>query len=620
MKKVVKITFTNIKENYILAVIVLIVGLILGWIFFHSSGEITVVSQEAELHEEHDHSAEESTTWTCSMHPQIKQDKPGQCPICGMDLIPLTSMTGSGDDVDPDEIVMSDAAMKLASIQTIVVTRGVPEKTVFLQGKVQADERNVSELTARFGGRIEKLFINYTGQNVQKGEILATIYSPDLITAQRELLEAIAFRESRPSLYSAARGKLNLWNLTDEQISSIEDKGEPLIYFDILSPLTGTVTMRHVAAGDYVKEGTVLFKVVNLTNIWVMFDAYESDLPWIKVGDKVDLTVKALPGEKFTSRVTFIDPLINGQTRVAKVRVEVPNPKMALKPEMFSTGMLESSVAKGRIEILVPKSSVLWTGKRSIVYVRVPNRTNPSFSYREVTLGPEAGTFFVIAEGLSEGEEIATNGVFKIDAAAQLSGLPSMMNPEGGMISSVHNHGGTPMSNENIKDMVEQPDESAGIITDIHPDFKIQLGELVSQYLLLKDEFVNSNEETVEITAQKTLSALNNIDMTLLNGEAHTLWMKIKNPLEDNINSIIQMNGLEMKRSHFSLVSDRLSEAISNFGVHYSETINLYLEYCPMAFDNEGAYWISNSEEIRNPYFGDAMLTCGEVIEIINIE
>jgi len=447
MKKIIKIIYKNIKENYILAVSVLIVGLLLGWIFFHSSGEIAVISQEAELHEDHDHSAEESTTWTCSMHPQIKQDKPGQCPICAMDLIPLTSMISSGDDVDPDEIVMSEAAMKLASIQTIVVTRGVPDKTVYLQGKVQADERNISELTARFGGRIEKLFINFTVQNVQKGEKLATIYSPDLVTAQRELLEAIAFRESRLSLYSAARGKLKLWDLTDEQISSIEEKGESLIYFDILSPITGTVTMRHVAIGDYVKEGTALFKVVNLTNIWVMFDAYESDLPWIKVGDKVDFTIKALPGENFTSRVTFIDPFINGQTRVAKVRVEVSNPKLTLKPEMFSSGLLESKIAESSNEILVPKSSVLWTGKRAIVYVKVPDRDNPSFLYREIILGPEAGSFFVVAEGLTEGEEIATNGVFKIDAAAQLSGLPSMMNPEGGMISSGHNHGGTPTSN-----------------------------------------------------------------------------------------------------------------------------------------------------------------------------
>lgn len=152
-----------------------------------------------------------------------------------------------------------------------------------MQGKVQADERNIAEITARFGGRIEQLFVNFTGQHVRKGEKLATIYSPELVTAQRELLEVLTFKERRPSLYKAVRNKLKLWDLTDKQISAIEEKGEPQFYFDVLSPISGTVILRHVAIGDYVKEGTALFKVVDLSKVWVMFDAYESDLPWIKL-------------------------------------------------------------------------------------------------------------------------------------------------------------------------------------------------------------------------------------------------------------------------------------------------------------------------------------------------
>ncbi|NOQ24921.1 MAG: efflux RND transporter periplasmic adaptor subunit [Bacteroidales bacterium] len=431
----------NIKENYKLVIGVLITGMFLGWIFFHSSDAAIIANQEMEGHEGHNHESAEPEVWTCSMHPQIKQDKFGLCPICAMDLIPLKSMQSEGDDVDPNEIVMTESAAKLAMIQTIVVSKGVPEKSVYLQGKVQADERNITELTARFGGRIEKLFVNFTGQNVKKGEKLATIYSPNLVTAQRELLEAISFKDSRPSLYAAAKGKLKLWDLSDKQITDIEEKGEPQIYFDVLSPTAGTVTMRHVASGDYVKEGTALFKVVDLTKVWVMFDAYESDLPWIKLGDKIDFTVQALPGKNFTAKVSFIDPFINGQTRVTKVRVEVPNTKMNLKPEMFTSGLLNSKIAESSNEILVPKSAILWTGKRAIVYVKVPNRKTPSFLYREVVLGSEAGSFYVISQGLHEGEEIAVNGVFKIDAASQLIGLPSMMNPEGGMNSTSHNHG-----------------------------------------------------------------------------------------------------------------------------------------------------------------------------------
>lgn len=606
----------NIKENYKLVIGTLIVGLFLGWIFFGSS-EAVINDKQITGHEGHNHASEDPITWTCSMHPQIKQDEPGQCPICAMDLIPLAS-TSSDDNVDANEVVMSKSAIELAAIQTIIVSKGTPHKTVYMQGKVYADERNIAKLTARFGGRIEKLFVNFTGQNVRKGEKLATIYSPDLVTAQRELLEAISFKESRPSLYKAAKGKLKLWDLTDKQISDIEEKGEPQFYFEVLSPISGTVTMRHIAVGDYVKEGTSLFKVVDLTKVWVMFDAYESDLPWIKLGDKIDFTIQAIPGKNFTAKVSYIDPFINGQTRVAKVRVEVPNSKLSLKPEMFTKGILSSKIAETGNEILIPKSAILWTGKRSVVYVKVPNRNTPSFIYREILLGPEAGNFYVIIEGLKEGEEIATNGVFKIDASAQLSGKTSMMNPAGGKVSTGHNHDGTPMSDEEMTEMEVKTTKKIDYSQETPKEFKMQMSEVVSQYLLLKDSFVKSDEQTVEAVANKTLTALNKVDMTLLTGDAHMQWMKLQKPIAENLNGIIQMKGIEMKRSHFSIVSDKLLEAIDMFGLRNDETSTLYLQFCPMAFNDEGAYWLSDKKEIRNPYFGDMMLKCGEIKRTIN--
>jgi Cu(I)/Ag(I) efflux system membrane fusion protein len=256
----------TIKDNYKWAIIILFAGIFLGWLFFHSSGENqNSISKEQTGHEGHDHAQESTTLWTCSMHPQIKQDKPGKCPICAMDLVPLSDLSSNQEDVDPDEIQMTESAAKLADIQTINVNKGIPEKELFLQGKVQTDERRISELTARFGGRIEKLFVSFTGENVKKGDKLATIYSPDLVTAQRELLESSLSKETRPALYKAARGKLRLWDLTDEQIDNIEESGEPQLYFDILSPMSGTVSKRHVALGDYVKEGSALFQVIDLT-------------------------------------------------------------------------------------------------------------------------------------------------------------------------------------------------------------------------------------------------------------------------------------------------------------------------------------------------------------------
>lgn len=440
------------RKNLIIAGITLVAGLILGWIIFGGSAKDTTRQLNLTAHDHQETlSADEAGIWTCSMHPQIRMDKPGQCPICGMDLIPLEDEQGD-DYASPDEIQMSEGAMKLADIQTVRVHKGQPEKTVYLLGVVKPDERNIKELTARFGGRIEKLNINFTGQHVNQGEKLATIYSPDLVSAQRELMEAARFKESNPGFYKATRAKLSLWDLTEEQINNLENNGEIQHYFPLLSPISGTVTKRDVSIGDYVKTGTPMFEVVNLKKIWVMFEAYESDLQWINNGDKIDFTIQSLPGRRFSGKVKYIDPFIDKKTRVAKVRVELNNPNLELKPEMFANGVLHSDFQNSD-ELLIPKSSVLWTGKRAVVYVKVPDRKNLSFVYREIELGPEAGNFYVVSSGLMEGEEIAMNGVFKIDAAAQLAGKPSMMNPEGGKVSTGHDHGGTPMSDEEMENM-----------------------------------------------------------------------------------------------------------------------------------------------------------------------
>ncbi|MGZ2369483.1 efflux RND transporter periplasmic adaptor subunit [Ancylomarina sp. YFZ004] len=594
----------NIKDNYKLVLGVLVLGLFLGWLISGNSDDVNTSEQGIENHEGHNHESADPQTWTCSMHPQIKQDKPGQCPICAMDLIPLKSMQSGGDDVDPNEIVMSESAAKLAEIQTLIVKRGKPVKTINLQGKVQVDERNISELTARFGGRIEKLFVNFTGQNVRKGEKLASIYSPSLLSAQRELLEAISFKESRPGLYIAAKGKLKLWDLTDEQITAIELKGEPQVYFDILSPITGTVSMRHVAIGDYIKEGKPLFKVVDLSKVWVMFDAYESDLPWIKLGDQVNFSLQANPSKNYSAKVTYIDPFINGKTRVAKVRIEVSNKDQVLKPEMFAQAVLESDIAENSSEILVPKSAVLWTGKRSVVYVKVQDRESPSFLYRKVVLGPEAGSFYVISEGLEEGEEIVMNGVFKIDAAAQLIGLQSMMNPDGGAAPAGHNHGD--MATDQSKNKMES--------FDVDKKFKKQLTAFYKAYLPLTEAFVKSDSKQVKSVSENVLKELGTIDMGLLKGEAHMGWMKDLKMLESDLKTMIKLTDIQKQRAAFASFNLVLYKSIKSFGL---DKVTTYYQFCPMANGDKGAYWFSNSKDIQNPYFGEAMLGCGEVKETI---
>jgi len=402
-------------------------GLFIGWLFFHTSRKVE---------EKHEQTVQESKTtiWTCAMHPQIRRDAPGKCPICGMDLIPLNQNV---KEVDPNAIQLTKEAAQLANVLTSVVSRQKSVKEVRLYGKIQADERLLQSQVAQYPGRIDKLMVNFTGETVKKGQTLALIYSPELVTAQQELLEAAKTKAIQPEIYDAAKEKLQLWKLSDSQISGIENSGKVQTKFEVVSGISGIVTSRRVNNGDYVSQGTVLYDLVDLSTLWVMFDAYESDLPVLKPGDKLDFTVQAIPGETFSGKIIFIDPVVDPVTRVSKVRVEINNRTGKLKPEMFASGIVQANMSEFRDKMVVPRSAVLWTGKRSLVYVKIPNEKEPAFRMREVTLGPVLGNSYVIIDGLTEGEEIVTQGTFSVDAAAQLEGKPSMMNPSGGTVSSM---------------------------------------------------------------------------------------------------------------------------------------------------------------------------------------
>lgn len=432
MKKI-KEWFKTQQVQYILFAMA---GLFLGWLFFSPSSTTPQVNDEHHSHDSiaehphgHDLQQDENGVWTCSMHPQIKQDKPGKCPICGMDLIPLRKSGNDHENVDPSAIQLSEEAIALANVQTSRVSKENPVKEVRLYGKIAPDERSLQSQTAHVGGRIESLAVDFTGETVRTGQTLATLYSPDLFTAQQELLEAIKMQQ--PALIKAAREKLQLWKMTDAQITAIQQSGTTSPTVEIKSNTSGIVMSKRVSQGDYVSQGAVLFDVANLSKVWAMFDAYETDLPFLSKGDPVSFTMQAFPGKVFKGRIAFIDPIVNPTSRTSRVRVEVANPGMELKPEMYATAIVDAPLKGYKDQIIVPQTAVLWTGKRSIVYVKQPDMSTPTFQMREVELGPSLGNAYVILKGLSNGEEIVTNGVFSIDASAQLEGKTSMMNNDG---------------------------------------------------------------------------------------------------------------------------------------------------------------------------------------------
>ena len=536
----------------------------------------------------------QSPTYTCSMHPQIRQNEPGDCPICGMDLILLEENTSN----DPLVLEMTNESVKLANIQTTIIgeEEGQSAKTIRLSGKVQTDERLASSQVAHVPGRIEKLFVSFTGEQVNKGQKIASLYSPELITAQRELLEALKLQKINPKLVDAARNKLRFWKIGNATIEAIEQKGTIQENFTLYADESGIITNRRVAVGDHLKQGEPLFDLMNLSKVWVLFDAYEKDLAAISVGNKIEFTTPSISNKIFKTRITFIDPIINPNTRVTSIRTEVNNPYGHLKPEMFVNGILKNnSSKKSKSQLTVPKSAVLWTGTRSVVYVKVPDRTIPSFQFREIEIGEAMGSSYQVLNGLESGEEVVTYGSFTIDAAAQLNNQASMMN-------------------KNVQLKEESPTRLPDYTESSPMEFKQQLAKVSDAYLLLKDAFVLADMEQASTRANQILEALTAIDMGLLKDDAHIYWMEQLNNMQAHGKKITELKDIEAQRKQFDFFSQALIKSIKVYGVADEM---LYVEHCPMAFDNKGADWLSREKEIRNPYFGDKMLTCGIVKDTI---
>ena len=583
-----------LKNKYVLVIVVLLVGVLIGWLIKPAS--------ESSSNKEGANAEKKEQIWTCSMHPQIKRNEPGDCPICGMDLIPLES--AKNDILDPDAIQMSPTAMKIANVQTQVVGDNLSDKSIRLNGKIQVDERLRNTQPSHIPGRIEKLLVNFTGEYVKKGQILAYVYSPELVSTQEELLEAQKVKESQPQLFESAKNKLRNWKISENQIDKVLDQKKPVESFPIRADFSGYVTKLLSAQGDYIKQGQSIYEIADLSNVWVMFDVYESDLQWVNEGDFVEYTVASIPGKTYSGKISYLDPVINQKTRVAKARLEAVNKDLKLKPEMFVSGTIKSKIENKENQLIIPKSAIMWTGKRSVVYVKNETENMVSFKMREIELGLGLGDSYVVESGLSPGEEIAVHGTFSIDAAAQLAGKPSMMNPEGGVVNTGHNHGGS----SGKKPSINHNSHTAKI--EVSTTVKRELKPLLSNYLDLKDALTQDNLETAHSAIKKMSSTLSKINMGLFKGEAHNVWMQHSSQLEKELSRAVESQNLESLRNVFKSVSEQIIMIFKTFG---SPKDTLFVEFCPMVDGNRGANWLSKSKEIKNPYFGSSMLKCGEV-------
>ncbi|MCE5277839.1 MAG: efflux RND transporter periplasmic adaptor subunit [Planctomycetaceae bacterium] len=381
--------------------------------------------------------------WSCSMHPQIKAPQSGKCPICFMDLIPVYETSPDGGDGGAARLTLSQTARELAEIETAPVELRVPAATVNLSGKIELDETRLAQVAAWVGGRVDKIFVDYVGRTVAKGDPLILIYSPELRAAQEEFLisrrqldaaksggdaEAAA---SASALEAASRRKLELWGILPSQVDELIKSGRASDQVTIYAPAGGTVIERDAYSGKYVEAGERLLGIADLSTVWAVLDAYELDIALLRSGQEARFQTDAMPGKTFTGRVVFIQPTLDEATRTIKVRLVVPNPDQQLKPGMYVRAAIAAAPAAGGQKVLmIPATAPLLTGTRAVVYVE--ERTNEQVSYvgHEVELGGRAGDYYIVRSGLSEGQRVVTRGNFKIDAALQIQAKPSMMKPK----------------------------------------------------------------------------------------------------------------------------------------------------------------------------------------------
>ena len=742
---------------------------------------------EAPAEHEHDGTAVKTGTgsqwWTCSMHPEIRLPKPGLCPKCRMKLIPLRQEAG-GEMAGMREFATSENAKALMDIETAAVERKFVTAQVRMVGKVEYDETRVQYITAWVPGRLDRLYVDYTGVPVKKGDHMVYMYSPELLGAQEELIQAAKaveniknsssdlMREVTAGTLQAASEKLRLWGLTAEQIAEIAKRGTASDHITITAPTSGIVVHKNAQEGMYVSTGTRIYTVVDLTHVWVKLDAYESDLIWLRYGQEVEFTAVSYPGQVFKGTISFIDPVLDPVTRTVKIRVDVPNEDGKLKPEMFVKAVVKARVAAGgkvmdsklagkwicpmhpsvvkdepgkcdicqmplvqteslgyvsidpdmsEKPLVIPVSAALVTGTRAIVYIEVPDRDKPTYEGREIVLGPRAGNYYIVRNGLNEGDRVVTKGNFKIDSALQIQAKPSMMTPEGGGGSGGHAGMSMPMSksksteepkntmtiisavsrqqlnkivgaSETITNAYKKQDVSAvrlgfagleksvkavdmtllqghrrmlwmemsmrlgndviegkdaktlGEAQRIIESLKTNISSLKAKFGLMnmggatahkavdpavgeqldgvfqgyfamhqalaEDGYTDAAAKVTQIN-----NALGSVDMKLLSGETHDIWMKQSGALKKILSDASKAGDIEQLRQAFALLSEQMFILARRFGPPGGAVF--YQLKCPMAFNNRGATWLQQDKEARNPYFGSAMPQCGSVIEVV---
>ncbi len=363
----------------------------------------------------------QKTQYHCPMHPNYTSDRPGDCPICGMKLVKTEEQT-SGHALPPGAVTVSPEMQQAIGLATDTVARRMMVQEIQAVGKVVYDERRIASVNTKVGGWIDKLYVDYTGKPVAKGEPLFSIYSPDLVSAQEEYLAAV---KAGGDLAESAKDRLKLWDISEQQIQEITRTGKALRALTITAPTDGFIVEKNVLAGKYVQPGEELYKIASIATVWVEASVYEYELPSVKVGQKAQVSLTYNPGEPFTGRVSYIYPYLNPETRTATVRIELANPRRKLLPEMYANVLLTKDLGE---KLTVPEDAIMDTGERQMAFIAHPEG---HFEPREVKVRARSGGYYEVLSGLEEGDVVVTSANFLIDAESRMKSALSSKDHSG---------------------------------------------------------------------------------------------------------------------------------------------------------------------------------------------
>ena len=519
-----------------------------------------------------------------AMHPWIKSDKPGRCTVCGMELTPIYEGE-SGIAADGDMITLSETSIRVLNVQTTEVKTQTLTKSLTVAGTIDDDDSKHRVLSAYVGGRVEKLHVSYVGAEVKTGEPLADFYSPMLLQTERE------YRVATGELREVVASRLRQMGLSDEQIKALPEKSVTQLTSQILAPVSGTVVEKKIYAGQYVQEGERLFEIADFATMWFQFRAYEQDLPWIRAGQKVDVSTPSLPGKVVEGVVKFIDPNLDEATRSVKVRVELENPSVDGR-RLFSHRLYADGVVHLEApEVLaVPRSAIIQTGPQAVAFV---DQGGGGYARRVLKLGRRGDALVEVLAGIEAGEKAVVNGNLLIDGQAEMN--RSFASPTEMPVTTNATTTGLPALTEAQRDAVKE---------------FLTLADTVTTSLSADDlEKFNAQTSKTQDAAAKLFTALSGSEG----------WLVLAKEIEA-ASHLIQAKDIKEARREFypfSTASVALAQAVRQ---SKGDVSGLKVFRCPMTKDAfpgapNRAEWIQLQPEVRNPWFGKEMLDCGSEVK-----